>query len=288
MATKRPHESSAIHPSRLDQVPAEPSRKRQRKEAGRPAHITGPSFKKAHTVHDLKANIRSLRRLLSNPVDKLPATVRVEKERALRTAESELAETEKAKSRSEVIGKWHKVRFFERQKAGKRVKRLRKEGKSGALDVGEKLREAEVDVAYAVYFPLEREYVPLFARKLRKVEGEEDVETPEASDGVYERQGDGVMWERVRKCMEDGTLEALRNGKLTGDGHAATKEHPAEGGQAEENQMSSVPAHPARQPVKKRPKPAPKPIEGNRRERRKAAEVAKAESEEDSDGGFFE
>ncbi|KAK5725893.1 hypothetical protein LTR15_004083 [Elasticomyces elasticus] len=276
MATKRPHESSAvIHPSRQDQVPAEPSRKRQRKEAGRPAHITGPSFKKAHTVHDLKANIRSLRRLLSNPVDKLPATVRVEKERALRTAESELAETEKAKSRSEVIGKWHKVRFFERQKAGKRVKRLRKEGKSGALDVGEKLREAEVDVAYAVYFPLERE-------KQKKVEGEED-ESPEPVE--YERRGDMEMWERVRKCMEDGTLEALRNGKLTGDGHAATKEHPAEGGQAEENQISGAPA---RQPVKKRPKPAPKPIEGNRRERRKAAEVAKAESAEDSDGGFFE
>ncbi|KAK5703899.1 hypothetical protein LTR97_002912 [Elasticomyces elasticus] len=276
MATKRPHESAAIHPSRQDQVPAEPSRKRQRKEAGRPAHITGPSFKKAHTVHDLKANIRSLRRLLSNPVDKLPATVRVEKERALRTAESELAETEKAKSRSEVIGKWHKVRFFERQKAGKRVRRLRKEVKSGE-EVGEKLREAEVDVAYAVYFPLEREYVPLFARKLRKVEGGEDAEAPEA-EGAYERLGDMEMWETVRKCMEDGTLEALRNGKLTGDGHTLTKE----------DQMSSVPAHPARQPVKKRPKPAPKPIEGNRRERRKAAEVAKAESEEDSDGGFFE
>ncbi|KAK5712543.1 hypothetical protein LTR17_017924 [Elasticomyces elasticus] len=275
MATKRPHESIAVHPSRQDQVPAEPSRKRQRKEAGRPAHITGPSFKKAHTVHDLKANIRSLRRLLSNPVDKLPATVRVEKERALRTAESELAETEKAKKRSEVIGKWHKVRFFERQKAGKRVKKLKKEvGLGEGEDAGEKLREAEVDVAYAVYFPLEREYVPLFARK-KKVEGEGEDDSPEPAE--YERQGDAVMWETVRKCMEDGTLEALRNGKLNGDGHAA-----------DEGQMSSVPAHPARQPVKKRPKPAPKPIEGNRRERRKAAEVAKAESEEDSDGGFFE
>ncbi|KAK3660002.1 hypothetical protein LTR56_000928 [Elasticomyces elasticus] len=271
MATKRPHESIAVHPSRQDQVPAEPSRKRQRKEAGRPAHITGPSFKKAHTVHDLKANIRSLRRLLSNPVDKLPATVRVEKERALRTAESELAETEKAKKRSEVIGKWHKVRFFERQKAGKRVKKLRKELGSGE-DVEVKLRAAEVDVAYAVYFPLEREK--------KKAEGEED-ESPEPVE--YERQGDVEMWERVKKCMEDGTLEALRNGKLTGDGHAATKED-----QADTDQISSVPAPPVQQPLKKRPKPAPKPIEGNRRERRKAAEVAKAESEEDSDGGFFE
>ncbi|KAK4899682.1 hypothetical protein LTR27_002948 [Elasticomyces elasticus] len=279
MATKRPHESTAIHPSRQDQVPAEPSRKRQRKEAGRPAHITGPSFKKAHTVHDLKANIRSLRRLLSNPVDKLPATVRVEKERALRTAESELAETEKAKKRSEVIGKWHKVRFFERQKAGKRVKKLRKELGSGE-DVGGKLREAEVDVAYAVYFPLEREYMPLFARK-KKVEGEGEDDSPEPVE--YERQGDAEMWERVKKCMEDGTLEALRNGKLTGDGHALMKEDQADG-----DQMSSVPAPPVQQPLKKRPKPAAKPVEGNRRERRKAAEVAKAESEEDSDGGFFE
>ncbi|KAK0312768.1 hypothetical protein LTR01_002430 [Friedmanniomyces endolithicus] len=279
MATKRPHPESAIHPSRLAQVPPEPSRKR-RKQTEKPAHISGPSFKKAHPVHDLKAQIRSLRRLLEhNNKSKLPATVRVEKERALQSAQRELVEAERARKRSDIIGRWHKLRFFERQKASKRVKRLKKElAEAGGheLELEEKLRDAEVDVNYAIYYPLEKEYAPLFAKMKKQDDAAEaDDESPEPAE--YEREGDSEIWQLVKKCMTDGTLEALRNGKLTAD------KHDLEPGA----EQSTVPA-PIVQPRKQRQKADPKPLDGNRRERRKAAAVAKAESDDDSEGGFFE
>ena len=217
MATKRPH--PAVHPSRHDQVPSEPSRKRRKRNLK--ANNSGSkTFKKAHPVNELKSRIRSLKRQLERN-DNLSAVVQQEKERALRAAEDELERNERAKQRSDMIGKWHKVRFFDRRKAEKRLKRVRKE--LDATDMGDVeargaveqlVKDAEVDVKYAVYFPLEKEYVPLFPRK-KKANAHEDAEGEDT--GEVERQGDLAMWERVRQCVANGTLDALRNGRLDAD-----------------------------------------------------------------------
>lgn len=207
MATKRaaPH----VHPSRQERVPEEPRRKRQKPDN------TGPkSFKKAHPVNELKGQIRSLKRLLERN-DGLPATVRVEKERALQTAQHDLQQAEKAKKRSDIISKYHKIRFFDRQKATKRLKRARKRVNACDGDDAEQRRleqlvqDAEVDVNYAQYFPLDQPYVSLFPRRS---EGEDEDASEDQADS--ERKGDPVMWEKVKDCMANGTLDALRNGKL--------------------------------------------------------------------------
>ncbi|KAK3670219.1 hypothetical protein LTR78_009874 [Recurvomyces mirabilis] len=308
MSNKRPRDEPHTHPSRLALVPPDSNQqrptKRPRKE--KPAHIKGASFKKAHTVHDLKARIRSLRRGLEHN-DALPATIREEKERALRSAETELGETERRKRRSEVIGRWHKVRFFERQRAGKRVKFLRKRvqevaeaergGGGEARGVLERLLgEAEVDVMYAVYFPLEREYVPLFPRK-KKMDGDRDETaggSPEADGEAKEgftRLGDREMWERVRQCVVDGTLEALREGKLD------QAEDVADSRVVErlEIQKKKNRKDGAKDAVPKKTKSQQKALAkaelvvGNRRERRKAAAAAAPlESDDGSDAGFFD
>lgn len=274
MATKRPH--SAIHPSRLPQIPQEPRHKKPK-----PSNLTGKTaYKKAHTVNDLKSRIRSLRRLLEHN-DDLPATIRVEKERALQSAQHELAETERAKKRSEMIGRWHKVRFFERQRATKRLKRARKEldgaGGEGREGVQRRVEEAEVEVNYAVFFPLEREYVPLFPKKKRDAgdgDGEDEMVPESAAD--VERHGDGAMWELVKQCMMEGTLEALRNGKLTESSMEAEN-----GDRTVRSEQST--------PKKKRRKQEPDlPEPTNRRERRSAAAARQPESDEESEGGFFE
>lgn len=213
MATKRP--APTVHPSRHDQVPSEPSRKRRKPnvKAGHGAK----SFKKAHPVNELKSRIRSLKRQLERD-DSLSAVAQQEKERALQAAKNELEKNQRAKQRNDMIGKWHKVRFFDRRKAEKRLKRARKEldglqdGDETRLVLEEKVAEAEVDVKYAIFYPLEKEYVPLFPRR-KKVEGEDEG----SEDGVVEaeRKGDPVTWQKVRRCMEEGTLDALRNGKLS-------------------------------------------------------------------------
>ena len=206
MATKRP--APHVHPSRQDQVPNEPSRKRQK------PNYAGPKIKKAHPVNELKSEVRSLKRLLERN-DRLPATVRQEKERALQTAQHELQEADEAKKRSEMIGKYHKIRFFDRQKATKRLKRVRKELQACESEGDERARlkravkVAEVDVNYAQYFPLDQPYVSLFPRKK---EGEDEDGSGEQAES--QRKGDDVMWQKVKGCMVNGTLDALRNGKL--------------------------------------------------------------------------
>ena len=210
MATKR--SASHVHPSRQDQVPEEPRRKRQKPDNAGPK-----SFKKAHPVNELKGQVRSLKRLLERN-DGMPATVRVEKERALQTARHELQQAEKGKKRSEMIGKYHKIRFFDRQKATKRLKRVQKDVLAFEGDRAERERleqaveDAKVDVSYAQYFPLDQPYVSLFPRT-----SEDDDEDGSEGQAGSERKGDTAMRQKVKDCMANGTLDALRNGKLQRD-----------------------------------------------------------------------
>ncbi|KAK4548619.1 hypothetical protein LTR36_009529 [Oleoguttula mirabilis] len=271
MATKRA--APSVHPSRLEQVPEEPRRKRQK-----PNHISGKSFKKAHTVNDLKSQIRSLSRLLDHN-DDLPANIRIEKERALQTAQHELDEEQRAKKRSDMIGRYHKVRFFDRQKATKRLKRAKKEliecvadsqGKRAGLE--KRVEEGEVDVAYAMYYPLDQPYRALFPTK-RKKDGDAEEDVAEEVKDV-ERQGDPEMWQKVKQCMAEGTLDALRNGKLTTSPE-------------EEAEKRVMPVEATIKKKKRQKEVTVGDVHGNRRERRSAA-AAKADSDNESEGGFFE
>jgi hypothetical protein len=209
-------------------VPGEPKRKRQKPDNAGPN-----SFKKAHPVNELKNQIRALKRLLERN-ENLPATVRVEKERALRSAQHELEQTERAKQRNEIIGRYHKIRFFDRQKATKRLKQARKRlsnfdgDEDSRVNLARRVDDAEVDVNYAQYFPLEQHYVSLFPRK-RDDEDEEDSRSGTGEqDMVVERKGDQEMWQRVKQCMADGTLDDLRNGRLS-EGDEVEDGEPAEG-----------------------------------------------------------
>ncbi|KAH9839666.1 rRNA-processing protein Efg1 [Teratosphaeria destructans] len=277
MATKR----AFVHPSRLEQVPTEPKRKRQK-----PNHLSGSkSFKKAHTVNDLKSTIRSLRRLLEHNED-LPADIRIEKERALQSAQHELEREQSAKERSDMIARFHKIRFFDRRKAERNLKKANKllsacEDDAVVEDLKQRAKDAEVDVNYAMYYPLDKAYVSLYPSK-RKKEGETDdaaAEEDEAQKGEVGRKGDQGMWKTVRQCMADGTLDDLRNGKLT-----AVKE------QSKETAAPEVTLVVKKKQQSKKEQALPGDVHGNRRERRIAAAAAKAKAESDneSEGGFFE
>lgn len=80
---------------------------------------------KADSTSALKSRIRDLRRLLDH-VDKdlkhkMPAGVRIERERELATCEHELAEKQaaerEAEFRNKIIGKYHHIRFFGQSKS---------------------------------------------------------------------------------------------------------------------------------------------------------------------------
>ncbi|KAM3415418.1 hypothetical protein BST61_g8943 [Cercospora zeina] len=211
MATKRPAPDSA--------PASRPFNKRHRTNNSQahkplPFNLGSKSFKKAHTFNELKSTIRSLRRLLCGPkASALPATVRAEKERALRTAEQDLAREQYAKKRNDTIARWHKVRFFDRQKAERRLKKARKALREDEdnEELRRNVKERETEVNYAMYYPLDQDYVPLFPTR-RKKDGEQDV-IAEQYGGESDRQGDGDMWNVVKICAENGTLKDLREGR---------------------------------------------------------------------------
>jgi len=169
-----------------------------------------------------------------------------------------------------MIARYHKVRFFDRQKATKRLKRARKAMKEVEDDAEKRealaleADECEVDVQYAMYYPLDVAYVALYP-SVRKVEGKEE----EGQAAEVQRQGDAAMRALLVKCAKEGKLDALRNGKLDKDGNYKKVE--------EVNDEDAQP--------KSKKKTESKEATGSKR---KAETIEPEASGDESDGGFFE
>lgn len=262
MATKRSH--SDIHPSRREQVPGQA---KKRKVNPHPNRKLEP---KAHPVNPIKARIRSLNRLLQHK-ENLPADVRLNHERELASCKWELAQAEQQQKKKDMIGKYHMVRFFERVKAERRVKKLERRIKGGETgEVEEQLHEAKVDLNYTLYHPLDMAYSALWPTK-----GKKD------GDGVEQevkKQGDPDMWLLVEKCMEEGKLDQLRNGKLLKSAPAMRNDDDSMG----QDSRSAKKAKKDKKDKKdnKAPRSAKKTDEDQ--------VMREQDEDEDSEGGFFE
>ena len=233
-----------VHPSRRWERPP-------------PPYSAGNSYRRAYTVNELKTRIRSLRRLLGQN-DRLPAGVRVERQRALRTAESELERNQRAKDRSEMISRFHKIRFFDRQKATKRLNRAKKELLACEEDEGElrdelekKVTEAKIDLNYATYYPLDRPYHPLFPSRTKysvEIKDLPDQANAEPVDGyIGGQKGNAEMRELVIRCMEEHELDKLKEGKLTRHlSEVPDKQTSAASGSGNQNPAGSSQGHNAR------------------------------------------
>ncbi|KAJ4360899.1 uncharacterized protein N0V89_001468 [Didymosphaeria variabile] len=198
-----------------------------RNPGSKPPHARSGPSKSAEeeeaqkSINALKSRIRNIRRLLAHtdndPTNRMPQGIRIERERELESCKHELEEKEtakrEAKFRNDIIGKYHMVRFFERQKATRTVKRLHKQLATLAneSEKAEKMRSihnAEVDLNYTLYYPLLKTYVSLYP-KGQKEDGKSGDTTP-PTDGP---KGDVDMWKTVEKAMEEQTLEELRESR---------------------------------------------------------------------------
>ncbi|KAF2788768.1 hypothetical protein K505DRAFT_314276 [Melanomma pulvis-pyrius CBS 109.77] len=285
MSQKRKHDESPIDDQDAQKFSKKP---RADVKAGGPHSKSKgnrrPEQKTYTTTGQLKSRIRDLKRLLEHvdntPKHKMSATSRIERERELATCEHQLAEkvaaAREVENRQKMIGKYHQVRFFDRQKATRILKRLRKRFSANmpgdTLTKDELLRRihhAEVDVNYAQYYPLSKTYPSLYpSAKQSKKKAENDTdedETPnqQADEQVDGPKGDVEIWKAIERAMEEGGLDEIRNS----EGHL----------------------------------PALKPKEASRKKQTKKQKVKKKaevqentdfppirEEAEESDGGFFE
>ncbi|KAF2400279.1 hypothetical protein EJ06DRAFT_530269 [Trichodelitschia bisporula] len=189
---------------------AAPFRKRKRERDFQQSH--GPSRPKKHSVAPLKTKIRDLERLLSRGADNLPADVRLSRERELAAYKHDLEIVMAEKHKLDMVAKYRMVRFFDRQRATRILKRLTKEleacrndeasDKKQRLQLEEQVDRARIDLNYTIYYPLTKKYCSLYPKGSR-----DDDEDP-----AQKAKGDPDVWEQVKRATEEGRLEEMRNG----------------------------------------------------------------------------
>jgi len=300
MALKRKHDETS-------DAPDKDARVFSRGGGGQPFKRKRPQLNhdsdKGASAHALKNRIRDLKRLLAH-VDlvgdhKMSASMRIDRERELEACEHELAEkmasSREAAHRQKMISRYHHVRFFgtwhdgkarwsnhvnltrtDRKKAMRILKRLKKE--YAAEGDGEKkhmlekkVHDAEVDVNYAIYYPLMKPYTAMYPKsRVGQSDDQESEAQAKSNSEVDGPKGDKDMWRAVEKATEEGTLGALRSSR------------------------HGLPVVLAKEQIKtpslkpKAPVANPKTIEGRNRRERRAHNARLQEAAEDSDGGFFE
>jgi hypothetical protein len=111
----------------------------------------------------------------------------------------------------------------DRQKGTRILKRLKKElptveDDSKKTKLQQRIHNAEVDVNYAIYYPLMKPYSSLYPKsKNQKADDSEDAEDTgedvKNNTEIDGPKGDVGMWRAVERAMEEGTLDKLRYSK---------------------------------------------------------------------------
>ncbi|GAO13254.1 hypothetical protein UVI_02026000 [Ustilaginoidea virens] len=196
---------------------------------------TGKNKAREGSLAFSKKRARNIERLLQRQTN-LPANVQNDLERELAAHRATVSDREFQKQRSSMISRYHMVRFFERQKASRLVKQLkRKLEQTPEADDAERLKRqlhvAEVDEAYAIYHPHLEPYNSLYGSTARSKEdkdddndGEEGVNQSSVAKAALEAERP-PLWRVVEEAMDKGVeaLEQLRERRSADDQMAKTK-----------------------------------------------------------------
>ncbi|KAJ3864745.1 hypothetical protein EV359DRAFT_40370 [Lentinula novae-zelandiae] len=168
-------------------------------------------------VQKIKSAIRQTKRLLAR--EKLAADVRVTSERKLKSLEADLAKAELGRKERALSTRYHKIKFFERQKIVRKIiqiKRKLSEADSSNQEVLEtELHERRVELNYITHYPKTKKYISLFPPDVRN----NLVQTSDSPSIETDRERDEVKkW--IRDQMAAGILptapeDTQRNAKQT-------------------------------------------------------------------------
>ncbi|EXJ85531.1 hypothetical protein A1O1_05895 [Capronia coronata CBS 617.96] len=186
-------------------------------------------------------------------------TVRQEKERELAALLLDQQKAQLANATRKNLQRYHFVRFVERQKAERTLKKLLKlkessnpsDNEESQKKLDKSIHEAEVDLNYTKYAPLGEKYISLFVQEeddKQKHKSQmkkkayailtdaqrEELQLIEDDLANIVRTAGGTkppMWYEVEKCMKEGQekLDALREGRLSA-GNKLAKELATVGG----------------------------------------------------------
>ncbi|KAJ3498081.1 hypothetical protein NLG97_g1396 [Lecanicillium saksenae] len=167
------------------------------------------------TTEWAKKRTRSIQRAMSRNAD-IPANLRNDMERELAAHKNTIADNGFQRRRSAMISKYHMVRFFERKKAERLVKQLKRKIDEATDDeerakLQADLHIAEVDEAYTQHHPHAEIYISLYGNAKKDAEGDDDDDdekkTPAAKAALAAERP--PMWKIVEATMKEGP-DALR------------------------------------------------------------------------------
>lgn len=160
-----------------------------------------------------------------------------------------------------------------------------------------RIHTARVNLNYTIYYPLTEKYISLYAeqhqkKKKRKNDDSKESEGDKSADNEPaenqcrpDNTANLPMWRLVEKCMEDGTLGLLREGKLDETGSApgpAPRAKKSESDKPKKGDSAAI-AKPGSKYERK---------EAKSKSRERNVDMDKEEEaaldEDASDGGFFE
>lgn len=306
--------------NRGDEMPSKASHKVKSKQAVR-------NEKEYPSVNELKKRIRDVKRLLNK--QDLSADARVLQERALAGYEEDLTEELVRRERSQMIKKYHFVRFLgmccnsfsfmsltvwlsDRKTATKQLNRLIRREKEQDLDdkqkgrFSRKIHDARVNLNYTIYYPLTEKYMSLYPKSNGKSDDAGAASASESDSKEQEKEHKGTkppLWTIVEKCMEDGSLDALREGKLnvgsdgqmiSGSGKTETASAEASKSKPEKKQTVQKDSRGVPQKDKRSSRHTESSSKRDKHSRRDGRERGRFENMpaepqgDDSDGGFFE
>lgn len=152
-----------------------------------------------------------------------------------------------------------------------------------------------MNLNYTIYYPLTEKYISIYAEKKKgKEDGQDKDGDQDMEEEEQERHGeDGLsasataeklaMWRTVEKCMEDGTLDLLREGRLGPN----DEKDSGEKDEAESSKSRSKSASEKKAGVKKADVKASK-TETRKGKSTKHSAPTPTDEDDESDGGFFE
>lgn len=177
---------------------------------------------------------------------------------------------------------------LDRKTANKELNRILRREKEQTLDskqktrLAQKIHAARVNLNYTIYYPLTEKYISLYPKSKEPPAGE--ATKPTVAPKEERKEEKPPVWQVIERCMEDGTLDRLREGKLNvgADGKPTMKS---------KNKTEVKESRPA--PTKEKPSKS----SGHRekqirkdygRERDRLQDIPAEPVMDDSDGGFFE
>ncbi|KAJ4310853.1 rRNA-processing protein efg1 [Fusarium piperis] len=253
-----------------------------------------------------KKRTRTIERLLKRNHD-LPANVHNDLERELAALKSTVSDKAFQKKRSAMISKYHMVRFFERKKASRLARQLRK--KIEETEAPEELEElkrdlhvAEVDEAYTQHFPHAETYISLYPIDKREKEADDDKNdyTPLKQRGLLHTERPPI-WSEVEQALKEGpnALRGLRERRSPPGGaeDEAKPQRRENKPKAQANVGKPVAKTQQRQQMLKEKSTSnnkeDSEVKMNRRERRRLMHqnkqpAVKSDDDDSDGGGFFE